>query len=351
MVDRISGGLFGMLVGDALGVPYEFFPPSSLPKYRELEMHPPEWFRRSHARTPPGTWSDDGAQALCLASSLLECDTLDVDDLGKRLLSWFERGYMAVDQRVFDCGAGTKMAFERMNAGVSATFSGGDANENNGNGSLMRVLPLALWHRGSLVDMVKMAHLQSAPTHRHPVSQVCCAFYCLVARAMLCGRDDINQIWDDAERTLRHQYAGNRAFENALEQVVESPLRDAPEGKGYVVDSLWTARWALQKGDYEAVVKHAISLGHDTDTSACIAGGLAGIRDGVAAIPGRWLQLLRGDGWVDPIANQLRHRERAFPLDTTIALMAVPTEEQTDNKKPTSTWLRLIEQFDKLLKR
>ncbi|MCB0040398.1 MAG: ADP-ribosylglycohydrolase family protein, partial [Caldilinea sp.] len=102
--ERIQGGIYGLLAGDALGVPYEFHGAADIPPLDQIEMAPPAGFRRAHGSVPPGTWSDDGAQALALLASLLECGRLDVDDFGRRLVAWYERGYMAVDNRVFDVG-------------------------------------------------------------------------------------------------------------------------------------------------------------------------------------------------------------------------------------------------------
>ena len=85
--ERIAGGLWGLLVGDALGVPYEFHEPHDLPPRHQLEMRPPASFRRAHAHVPPATWSDDGAQALALLASLLDQGKLDLDDFGQRLLN------------------------------------------------------------------------------------------------------------------------------------------------------------------------------------------------------------------------------------------------------------------------
>src|SRR5450432_1002099 len=86
--DRLRGGIYGLLIGDALGVPYEFHDAGDLPP--DIEMEPPDWFQRAHRGVPPGTWSDDGAQALALLASLLEHDgQLDVDDFGRRLVAWY----------------------------------------------------------------------------------------------------------------------------------------------------------------------------------------------------------------------------------------------------------------------
>ena len=98
---RLRGGLLGLLVGDALGVPYEFHPPEEIPPPDQIEMQPPPGFRRAHAGVPVGTWSDDGAHALCLLASLLHCGRLDPEDLMRRLTNWGEHGYMAVDGKVF----------------------------------------------------------------------------------------------------------------------------------------------------------------------------------------------------------------------------------------------------------
>lgn len=115
--DRVSGGLIGLLVGDALGVPYEFHPAPAIPPGELIEFDPPPGFQRAHAGVKPGTWSDDGAQALCLLASLLQCDRFDAADFGRRLLNWYEYGYLAVDNHVFDIGIQTASALGRLGNG------------------------------------------------------------------------------------------------------------------------------------------------------------------------------------------------------------------------------------------
>src|SRR6266545_4092857 len=271
--ERIAGGLWGLLVGDALGVPYEFHQPQDLPPLDALEMTPPPTFQRAHASVPPGTWSDDGAQALALLASLLECRALDLADLGRRFVAWYETGYLAVDHTVFDVGVQTAQAIRALLSGVPAQAAGPNHEHANGNGSLMRVLPLALWHQGSDAELVRDAHAQSQITHGHLRAQVCCALYCLWARRLLDAAPDA---WARAVAALRAIYgAGSPAYAELEWQVRPD---DPPEGRG---------------------------LGYDTDTTACVAGGLAGIRDGVGAIPERWLRQLRGKELVEPLLQQL----------------------------------------------
>src|SRR3954469_3656482 len=272
--DRMEGGILGLLVGDALGVPYEFHGPTEIPASDDIEMDPPAGFRRSHAGTPPGTWSDDGAQALALVASLLERRRLDLDDFAARLLGWFERGEYAVDDRVFDVGIQTGDALAALRRGEPPDRSGAASERANGNGSLMRVLPLALWHQGSDAQLVADAHAQSVVTHGHPRSQACCALYCLWARRTL---EEAPHPWSGAVTSLRAIYAPGSSHRMELEQHVKPGDPSPGRGSGYVVDCLRSARFVVQQGrDYEETVRAAIALVDDTDTTAAAAGGIAG---------------------------------------------------------------------------
>lgn len=300
--NRLKGGLYGLLIGDALGVPYEFHPASAIPSRELIDMTPPARFRRSHASIKPGTWSDDGALALCLLDSLIEKDGLDLADLATKFLKWGGDGYFAVDGHVFDIGIQTTRAFENLKSGKPPETAGPSDERSNGNGSLMRALPLALWHRGTDEELVALAHAQSLLTHGHVHSQVCCAFYVLVAKHLL-GGQSMNDAWDRAEVDLAAHYRGS-PFAAVLGFVLSMKLNE-PQGSGHVVDSLWSAKSACQESTYAGVVKAAVALGNDTDTTACIAGGLAGVHFGFEAIPLRWMDILRGRDMVKPLERSL----------------------------------------------
>ncbi len=300
--ERIEGGLLGLLVGDALGVPYEFQPPARIPAASEIEFEPPPGYPRAHAGVAPGTYSDDGAQALCLLASLLECGKLDPDDLGKRLLDWHDQGYMAVGGKVFDVGIQTSQALRALRSGTPPLDAGPSEERANGNGSLMRVLPLALWHKGTDAELVEDACTQSVVTHGHVRSQLCCALYCLWARRTLEGVDNPGRPRVSA---LREILAYDPEGLDELDHSIRPDDPAEPTGRGYVVDSLLSARWAAMAGSFEQVVKAAVALGHDTDTTAAVAGGIAGLRDGRSAIPDRWLSALRGREHFGPLLNAL----------------------------------------------
>lgn len=300
---RIVGGLYGLLVGDALGVPYEFKSPSNIPPLEQIEFEPPHGYPRAH-QVPAGTWSDDGAQALALLDSLLSCGKLDLDDLMTRFVAWHSDGKYAVEGVVFDIGITTSQAISNFRRGTPARDAGLSGEYDNGNGSLMRVLPLALWHQGDDRQLAKDAMWQSMVTHGHARSQACCALYCLWARYLL--RDDPNA-WENASATLRSLVKGT-PYEAEIESHIRPDELTPGNGSGYVVDSLRSARWVMQEPTYEGVVKAAVAMGNDTDTTACIAGGLAGIRDGAEAIPPRWLEALRGRDLADELLARLSER-------------------------------------------
>lgn len=305
---RIEGGLLGLLIGDAVGVPYEFHPASAVPPMSMIDMEPPAGFSRAHAQVPVGTWSDDGAQALVLLESLVRNGRFVQDDFAKGLVRWRDEGYFAVDGIVFDIGIQTQVAIERLRAGTPTALAGGAMERDNGNGSLMRVLPLALWYRGSDLGLCRAAVRQSLPTHTHPRSQIACAMLCLWARWVY-ARSTPAEAWEEAAESLPDIAMELGLPAGEVELLLDPQNAQRVGGSGYVVDTLWSARRCLEQRDtYEGVVRAAISLGNDTDTTAAVAGGLAGLHYGVGGIPERWRAGLRGKKMVEPLLDALRHR-------------------------------------------
>ena len=210
-----------------------------------------------------------------------------------------------MDGRVFDIGIQTGRALARLRAGAPALEAGSTEENALGNGSLMRVLPLALWHRGADAELVTAACAQSRVTHGHPRAQVCCALYCLWARRTL---EETPNPWAAAVSALRAMFPDDAREREELEWSIRPDDPPEGDGSGYVVATLRSARWAQEAGSYEQVVKAAIGLGRDTDTTACVAGGIVGLRDGVTAIPARWRETLRGMELVQPLLDALLKR-------------------------------------------
>lgn len=288
---QAQGALLGLLIGDAVGVPYEFSRAQDLPEQSRLEMSPPQSFPRAHQGVPEGTWSDDGAQALALLDSLLHDSDLDLNHFAANLVAWFEHGRFTPDGRVFDVGIQTGNSLRDLASGVSPEESGRGGERDNGNGSLMRAMGCLLVPFTSEQALVLRAMRQSLPTHSHARSQVACALYCVTAWHLALG--------SDSETALADAFKKLPAFlpEDFIAEL--SSIQDArpqvPRGSGYVVDSFWAAWHAFAStNNFKDCVQVAVALGGDTDTTACIAGGLAGLKYELAGLPRHWVSGLQG---------------------------------------------------------
>ncbi len=139
-------------------------------------------------------------------------------------------------------------------------------------------------------------------THGHLRAKLCCSLYCIWGRRTLEGAADP---WAEAVTAVREFHAGHAAALHELDAEIWPERPPGGAGSGYVVDCLHSVRYAIAAGSYETAVKTAVGLGDDTDTTACVAGGVAGVRDGVDAIPERWRRELRGGELYRPLVEAL----------------------------------------------
>ncbi len=282
LIDRARGAIYGHLIGDALGVPYEFS--------RRVEAV--EWRGHGTHNQPAGTWSDDGALMLATLDSLLDAG-FDPGDQGRRFLAWRDDGaYTPKREGRFDIGGATARALDRLARGMPAEEAGDDP-QALGNGSLMRILPVALADPSlDIAELVERVHRSSRITHGAPPCLVACALYVLVTRELLAGETDPATALDRSVTVLRDLYADQPDMDAALQAHLAWSGRS---GRGHVTDSFWSAWDAFAQGDdYQSAVVSAVRYGNDTDTTAAIAGGLAGLRFGLHGIPRRWRDGLRG---------------------------------------------------------
>lgn len=280
--------VMGALTGDALGVPFEFKRPEDIPASNEINLIMPASFMKTHSSIPYGTWSDDGALMLCLLEVLQEDERFEPVHFATLLVKWVRDAYHQSGGKVFDCGGQTALAIRSLEEGVAPLEAGGRGERSNGNGSLSRTLPVAIighldgW---SLQAIIELAHSQSRVTHAHPISQVCCALYCLMATSLFNNPEEaIMNCYHRAFAELKGMYSRSELLEHgrALSIIDDFPKNNFRRGSGYVIDTLWTSIDCLDKSDsYVSAVKTAIGYGNDTDTTACVTGGLAGIKYGL----------------------------------------------------------------------
>lgn len=304
MENKIKGGLFGHLIGDAIGVSYEFKTPSEIPTFNEIELFPPKGYKKTYGNVKPGTWSDDGAQALCLLDSLISKGTLDLKDFTQKMVDWSKNGLWAVNNHTFDIGNQTMASLSLFIKNGDPELSGFAVPDGQGNGSLMRVISLPLWHRGSVEELINFAHRQSLTTHGHITNQVCCAYYCVIARELL-NNASFRYAVDNAEKILKEYYKDKEDYLNCFQNTVIN-YKNVSYGGGFVLDTIKSVLKAISEStSYEEVVKKCVAYGEDTDTTAAIAGGLAGIIYGYDSIPKRWIDNLLEKEKVDELLQKL----------------------------------------------
>ncbi len=298
--DRVIGGIVGSLVGDALGVPVEFTSRADRDKDPVTSLRGFGTWNQ-----PTGTWSDDGALLLCTAESLVGEDP-NPELSGRLYVRWLREGHWAVGGKVFDVGGATRAALDRIASGTPAASAGGAGETDNGNGSLMRILPVALRFADASPDeLVSYAMRWSAITHRHVRSQLACAYYCLVVQQCMHGAAPAAALKTGGENfvPLLTQFPAERpTFARMLNgNFVNTGRADIRSG-GYVIETLEAAIWCvLQGGPFADIVLRGVNLGGDTDTTGCVAGGLAGAWLGVDAITSEWKETLAREPPLDDL--------------------------------------------------
>ena len=305
-------GMLGLIVGDALGVPVEFMSRTELMKnpvtgMREYGTH----------HQPRGTWSDDSSMALAELDSIRTVGTIDYTDMMERFSRWCMHGEYTPFGEVFDIGIATSRALMNYAKGIAPLESGGKTEWDNGNGSLMRILPVCLYlfERQKKVctsenESIYMIHAVSALTHAHVRSQMACGIYYFLVKAILEEEGSLEKRlqkgMDRAYQYYRQDLSNHRELENYKRLADLSEFKETPKegikSSGYVVDTLEAAVWCLlHSHSYKETVLMAVNLGEDTDTIGAVAGGLAGLYYKEEGIPQEWIQVIRRREWIEEV--------------------------------------------------
>nr|WP_294866160.1 ADP-ribosylglycohydrolase family protein [uncultured Pseudogulbenkiania sp.] len=266
------------LVGDAFGVPHEFKIGGNVPHKGELAMVMPASYPKTYEHIPYGTWSDDGSQMLALLDVLLSREgRFSKEAFGANLLAWRYEARFQSGGIVFDCGMQTRVALDALAHGNAFQVD----ESHCGNGSLMRVLPVAALpdaYGVSQRDALLVAMAQSDLTHPQRLARVCCALYVELAWLAHDGTRGLRALLPEAAKVLITHGVLTTAEQSVLADILAFGARNMPTNSGYVVNSLWSALWAIDRSDsLSDTLRNVVCLGGDTDTVACIAGGLASL--------------------------------------------------------------------------
>ena len=291
-MSSVHAGILGLCVGDALGVPAEFRSREALSESPIVDM-----IGYGSHNQPPGTWSDDSSLTFCLMDSMNQRQGVDLHHLADSFAGWLLRREWTPHGQVFDVGMATAAAIERLHEDmIRPDLAGGQEEFSNGNGSLMRILPLAYYLRAMPLEerLATIARVSSV-THRHQVSIAACFIYVEIAILLQQGialEESIART-KDAIAVLPfedvHTAPFSRIFAAHFARLSETDIQSS----GYVVHTLEASLWCLlTSGSYAEAVLKAVNLGEDTDTTGAVTGGLAGLIYGIGGIPVKWIDQL-----------------------------------------------------------
>lgn len=311
MKAHILNGIMGLAVADALGVPVEFESREYLKGNPVTSMQEDGTFNQ-----PIGTWSDDTSMTLCLVDSLAR--ELDYEDIMQSFTDWLMNGKYTPLGRAFGVGLGTKQAVLRFKEGVSPLDCGGTSEQDNGNGSLMRTLPVLFYLRSTYGNdfindykTYEVIHNISSLTHGHKRSHIACGIYISIGDALLKGESIEGAVKLGIPHSFKYyksqeQFAAELSnYDRLMDEDFAELSIDEIRSSGYVVDTLEAAIWCLlTTNNYKDCVLKAVNLGIDTDTVAAVAGGLAGIHYSYESIPREWLDALVEKKYIEDLCIQ-----------------------------------------------
>lgn len=302
----VKSALFGVAVGDALGVPVEFKPRSYFKASPVTDL-----IGYGTYNQPPGTWSDDTSLTLCLAESLQ--NGFNLQDIATNFVRWEKEAHWAAHGEVFDIGLTTSIALYRIARGIPPEQAGGTDEDSNGNGSLMRILPLLFYiFDKPITERFKLTKQVSSITHAHPSSVVACFYYLEFAR-LLIQRKDKFEIYNELKSTIsifleteEELIPELETYERILNDDIFTLEESDILSSGYVVHALEASMWCfLTTDNYKDAVLKAVNLGRDTDTTAAITGGLAGLLYGFDSIPPHWTENIAKSKDIEQLALRL----------------------------------------------
>ena len=307
-------GIMGVVIGDALGCPVQF------ESRKEVAKHPVTGMRGYGTfNLPEGSWTDDSSLTLALLESIRRLGRIDLDDIMENFMKWLYDGKFTPYGYSYDVGRGTMLAIGRYKKNRKAKKCGGDEEWNNGNGSLMRILPVCIYSSGKLRggdltehDAIQAVHSVGGLTHAHIRSNIACGLYFFMVDEVLNAEGSLRERLQAGltrgfsfYETFLADKDNLRCYDRLQDLAVFAALpADRIRSTGYVVDALEAAVWSLATtGSFEEALLKAVNLGDDTDTVGAIAGGLAGLYYGYDKIPADWLAAIKRRDWIEELCD------------------------------------------------
>ncbi len=304
MNEKMKAGILGFAVGDALGVPVEFLSRKILQKNPVKGM-----FGFGSHDVPEGTWSDDTSLMIATMDSIVIKGRIDFNDIMYRFTEWVDYAKYTATGELFDIGISTRNAILNFKNGINAVDCGMKRITENGNGSLMRILPFVYYLKYSNYsesENISIINQASALTHAHEISKLGCKIFSDYVSSLLDNVDKIEALDLLKNNDYVKYYSADsiKAYQRILNGDIKFLDISEVKSSGYVVDSLEASLWCtIQNDSYESAVISAINLGDDTDTIGAITGSINGIIYGRENIPKKWLNKLKQNDYLDELSE------------------------------------------------
>jgi ADP-ribosylglycohydrolase len=304
--NQIKSVLFGVAVGDALGVPVEFKSRQDIKKNPVTDM-----IGYGTYNLPPGTFSDDSSLTFCLAEALT--NEFDLNTIGQNFVKWRYNNYWTPRGNVFDIGYATRQAINRLVDGERPDLAGGFDVSSNGNGSLMRISPLLFYLLDKPInERYEITKQVSSITHGHIRSVIACFYYLEFSRQLIAKKDKF-EIYKNLQTEITTHLTSLSInptelafFYRLLKKDIHELTEENIFSSGYVLHTLEASIWCLLTTDnYKDAVLKAVNLGEDTDTTGAVTGGLAGLLYGLDNIPENWIKQIAKHDDIEELAERL----------------------------------------------
>ncbi|MBF1072650.1 ADP-ribosylglycohydrolase family protein [uncultured Solobacterium sp.] len=311
--NQYLGAIIGHAVGDAMGFPTEFSKREELLKNPVIEM-----IDSTDIGQPAGSWSDDTAMEIATIDSFIQKKYFDYKDIMDKWVKWISKSEYTPTGVAFDIGRTCLKAIKKYCNGTAPLQCGSTSINENGNGSLMRILPVALYAYSKKLDDIsihKLTNEVSSLTHAHEVSRLGCYIYVQFIICLLKG--------NTKQEAYKHiQYLDYSAYDmhslklykRILDEQIEVQRLDQIKSTGYIVDTLESAMWIFMNAEhYKEAIIASTNIGGDTDTIGAIVGSMAGIYYGFDSIPSNWLEKLQRKDYLIELVDRFEKSVAVLP--------------------------------------
>ena len=301
--EKIESGFLGFAIGDALGVPVEFLSRSTLKNNPVTDM-----VGYGSHNVPEGTWSDDTSMMLATMDSIIEKGTIDYKEIMYKFSEWVNNAKYTATAKLFDIGIATSNAIINYQYGLPSIECGMRGLNENGNGSLMRILPVIFYSYSNNLseeEEVELINNCSSLTHAHEISKLGCKIYSDYVKMLLKNTSKEQALINLSKKDYKRYYSEESInyYKRILSGKISNLNEEQIKSSGFIVDTLEASIWCtITENNYESAVEKAVNLGDDTDTIGAITGAINGIIYGKESIPEKWKSKLRKKDYLESLS-------------------------------------------------